>query len=350
MTMSVSLNMRVSKIWDNKLSRLVRVLNSWTKIDRSQLIRRLLVKEASLWLDAPYICTKADHVLLILRNGDVCLRSLETLLLRAARLRLPASLQMKPEKQREIEVRYFDKPDQAGLIRSEWILNHFSAWPDTPKATAPMAQDVDRYGLLTKSCDLEINRAAGERVIRETVVVLRDYVQRREASRLRASEHDPTELTSRDRGGVPIDIPALNLSFLTLLDDGVYEDTLATVAPELDFELRNRESARLQGGLADLEDNPITWVQGRSTMTEREPTLEPEELSNVRETGQRLIDRVRGLAQEDCLAPDGHPVVTKGLDREALRGLTLPAHYQYGKLEWAMPYEGLEVCVTWPKP
>ena len=70
----------------------------------------------------------------------------------------------------------------------------------------------------------------------------------------------------------------------------------------------------------------------------------------VQESFAALKERILLLADPEVLAQDQRSVVESEKARAALRAIRLPERFLFGRLTWAMPYPGLEICVTWNKP
>lgn len=337
-----NLTVRVNEAWLDMLSRLLNIVARGRGRDRSRLIRQLLAKEAALWLDSPYVVTRADHFILVRGNGDVFYRAFQRLELKAARARLPTGIEMKPERQAYYQDKYRGSQDPAAMIKGHWLINHFSVWEGEDFANRePLSSLTDRDGLTSKWVDLPIDQGQDVVVTREIIAGFKDYVQKKEA------KNDTTD----DRGGICIDIPTINFSVTIVVDCDLYHsDESIYNSAAVGYEFRNRESALLRVKQFDSHDDPISWREDRHPEAKNPGTEHDKSVREVTKAFETLKLRLDYLAHEETLGIDGRKIVEDEHVRAALRSIRLPEKFLFGRLLWPMPYQGLEVCLTWNKP
>ena len=342
-----NLTVRVNDHWIDRLDLLMNVVSRSKRFDRSTVVRQVVTRDADLWLDSPYISTASRHFIFVSASGDVYYRAVELLFLNNKRLRLPVSLEMKPEKQVFYENSYEGAGNEISRIRDHWMLNVFSVWKGDRMDGSPIAQIVDRRGITKKAADIPIHQAKDFTVVRETIVALRDYVQRKSDAGLLFEEGDIGD----DRGDVAIEIPTLDLDLQIVVDLDLYGNNPSlSASAAVDYELRNRESALFQRRNFGGEENPIGWTKDRWPGGKFHGPKYESVVETIQGSFGELSARLLALTSETELVGDGRPVVENAAAREVLRSLSLPRSYLFGHLTWPIPCQGLEVCLTWNKP
>ena len=320
-----NLTIRVEKTWLEAFGRLLSLTAKKTTNDRSRLIRQILAKEASDWLDSPYIALDQKSFFYVRKTGDVFFHNRQVLSFNHPRVKLPCKLEMKPEKLVEFRA----ASDEYTELSKRWIVNDFAIWEgDGNDRLITKGTDLD--GGATKSVDLRVNRPQDTTVVRETTGGIRGYVQR---------TRDQPDLPAEDRGEVTIEIPTLNLQATAMVDREIYGTTFLASTAKLDREFRNLESAKLYNKNFAFTEEPVHWVadrypDARYMGTEYEPAHRAckEGLARL----SRALDRIRSsrslnVGEEELAVP-------------------VPDRYLFGRLDWRMPHSGLKVCLTWNKP
>ena len=341
---------RFDDAWERRLDRLMKILQPVAKPQASTNIRRIVAREASSWLDCPYIRLRSENFVFVWRDGTVGFRGVDELKLQRMRTYLPASLTMKPEVKRHYFEKYRNEPDLAASIKKHWLLNYFAAWEEEALSESsdvsplwadfngePIVEAIDRWGIESKSVALRIARRKDEVVLRETLVVLDDFV-------LRDASGDRND----DRGDVPLDIPTLNLDIRILVDRELYRESRASVRRHcgISYELRNNELARFEESTLGLEDNRIAFTNGSYPETTRSPTLQA-----VRESFESFRERLEGVRTKKVLLDgDRVPIVETEAARKRIASLVVPENFLYGHFSWPTPLRGIDVSVTWNKP
>ena len=336
----MNINARVNEVLSHRFGRLLNVVAQGKRGASSRFVRQTIEKEAVYWLDSPYVSTSSYHFVLITAAGDAYYRALQEFEMNTKRHKLPAAIRMKQEKQADYCTRYEGLEDEAALIRSHWLINHFAAWEGSDTSRKPISSHVDRLGIVEKTADLRVEMSESERVTREIMVGNRDYVQR-----------TPGQDTAVDRAGVPITVPTMNLDLQIVLDLDLYKGNRSRLAPAaVGYEVRNLESARLESRQIGAEGNVIDWVEDsypepKYKGSEVKPTLE--EISHSIKTFKGRLDY---LSSESTASDDGRAVVENDDARKTLKEVNVPRRFLFGRLKWPRPFQGLEVCVTWKKP
>lgn len=296
----------------------------------SALIREMVASAVAKWRHSPYVCRSARYVAFVTRRGEVLYRSLQILKLNSDRQLLPCSLEVKPEK-----IRYYQTscPEGIGLgewIRDHWLLNYFAAWRGQAVGGRLLSHSVDRAGADSKKADLAVNLMAGRFVTRETVAVLRDYVQWDQGQ------------SGYDRADFPIDIPTHELEIVVAVDADLYRNS-STPGEEISplaLEFRNRESARLpEKEVVFVPEMRAAELAGRAPRDEG--------ATEVADSLDELANRVAEVAGSEVA--DG-PVLDADSMQKVLTLLERPRDFLFYTLRWRSPHLGLEVCVRWEKP
>lgn len=323
-------NLRVSAAWRDRLLRLLETATGGETRSQSSFVRELVDKEAALWLESPYWVDRELAFVFIDREGSAYFRSLQAIHLQRKRALLPCRLALKAEKQRHLDR---TNGSVEGVIHDRWIVNRFSAWKgdlrgdEAPVDEEPLDSVSDPAGLGAKTADLSVHQPAGVRLVRETLVGVRDFVQRASGSE---------ELLSDDRAEIPLEVPTRELEIRVVVDTSLFR------APgdlerdlRLDYEIRNLESARLEDRFVAGMDRPIRWLQFRFPSRDHEGATFVEGRRACLDSLQALANRLAALGESP--SDGGSPV-------------SAPAGYLFGRLRWHRPYLGFCACVTWPKP
>ncbi|HEX3126002.1 MAG TPA: hypothetical protein VH394_01610 [Thermoanaerobaculia bacterium] len=307
----------------------------------SAVIREMLAATAAEWMHSPYICRSAQHTVYIAKTGDIFYRHVQVLKLNSIRERLPAFIEMKPEKReyyhrkhREIHPRV----DEHTWFLNCWLLNYFAAWngrkdaDDLESFQNPLSSHIDTFGTNYKSADLPVRTVAGRVLTREVVIGLRDYVQWKEPNS-----------SLFDYIAIPIDIPTHELDLYVILDQDLFK--MSSVVPDelanMSLEFRNRESARFESKEVALYPETTIYEQhGRAP----DDAGADEMLHKVR----RLRQRIRSILSERTTTGD---LVSTCADMSGIEdSLVLPQNFLFYWLKWPIPHLGIEACVRWEKP
>ncbi len=307
----------------------------------SAVIREMLAATAAEWIHSPYVCRSAQHTIYVTKDGDVFYRHVQSLILNSMREKLPAFIEMKPEKREYYHRRYREGGkalrDEHAWFLDCWLLNYFAAWNghrdgDDLNAfqQSPLSSQVDTFGTVYKSADLPVRSVVGRYLTRETVVGLRDYVQWKEPN---ASHFDYV--------AIPVDIPTQNLEICVVIDQDLFSkiDIASSGMSNLALEFRNRESARFDSKEVALYPETRLYEQhGRS-----DDEGADEMLLKVR----RLWQRVKYIMADQ--PTEGESFVRA--ERSYIqRSLQLPSRFLFYWLRWPLPHLGIEACVRWEKP
>ena len=210
----------------------------------SAMIREMVAASAANWTYSPYVCRSARHVVFVTREGNVFHRQVQLLRLNTPREKIPAIVQMKPEKHEYYLslARDLAMPDETAWLRHQWIINKFSIWngkldseDNESFRRKPLSSMIDTIGGSFKSADLPVQALSGRFLTREVIVGLRDYVEWK-------AENTPIF----DRMDIPIEIPTVDLEVCVIADLDLFqhlaveEEEIANLA----LEFRNGESAR----------------------------------------------------------------------------------------------------------
>ncbi len=327
MKKTTTLTLRVSEDWRESLEQLAEDLKLDPKRDRSNIIRDLISRESKTWTEAPYISLRTSGLIYATAQRTLLYWINQDLILVNDRERIPCKISIKPERK--------DHFEQSGAADREdrWLINYFSIF----RGDNLVIQDTDRTGITTKFVDMPINLPQDTAIRREVLCGASHYVE----------QERPNERYD-DRTDVPIDIPTLELDLRILVDSNLYADDHQREHAGVDFELRNREHAKLSG----LVDRELRWYRGRYPSPAPRPrTSYLRLLDSSREALGRLITRINELACKDQVAfSDRRPIVETPEKREKLLRIASPESFLFGHLYWKMPQQSLVVCLAWNKP
>ncbi len=324
---TTTLTLRVSETWRESLEQLAEDLKLDPKRDRSRIIRDLVSRESRTWKEAPYVSLKTSGLVYATARRTLLYWIKQDLILVNDREKIPCKISIKPDRKEHFE--------QSGNEerKDHWLINYFSIFRDGKL----IVQDTDRAGVTTKFVDLPINTPQDTMVRREILCAASGYVEEEKAN----ERYD-------DRTDFPIDIPTLELDLRIAVDSDVYAVDQQRQHAGVDFELRNREHAKLSG----LIDRNLIWNRGRHPS----PAIKPRTsylklLESSRESLGQLINRVSELADKGQVASsDQKPLVNNKEKRAELLRVAMPESFLFGRLRWSMPQQNLVVCLAWNKP
>lgn len=324
---TTTLTLRVSEAWRESLEQLAEDLKLDPKRDRSRIVRDLVSRESRTWKEAPYVSLKTSGLVYATARRTLLYWINQDLMLVSDREKIPCKISIKPERKEHFE--------QPGTSRWEdhWLINYFSVSRDRKL----IVQDTDRTGITTKFVDLPINTPQDTVVRREILCAASNYVE----------EEKPNERYD-DRTDFPIDIPTLELDLRIVVDSDVYAVDQQRQHAGVDFELRNREHAKLSG----LIDRNLIWNRGRYPSPASKPrTSYLKLLESSRDSLRRLLGRISELTSEREIAfSDREPLVSNKEKRTELLRVAMPESFIFGHLRWSMPQQNLVVCLAWNKP
>ncbi len=324
---TTTLTLRVSEAWRESLEQLAEELRLDPKRDRSRIIRDLVSREARTWAEAPYVSLKTSGFVYATARRTLLYWIKQDLILVNDRERIPCKVSIKPERKDHFEQPSSDKKED------RWLINYFAIF----RGENLVVQDTDRTGITTKFVDVPVNLPQDTAIKREILCAASDYVE----------QERPNERYD-DRTDVPVDIPTLELDLRIVVDSEVYADGHQREHAGVDFELRNREHAKLSG----LIDRKLRWSRGRYPS----PALKPRTsylklLESSRESLSQLINRISEVTNKEEVAfSDGEPLVCNAEKRSELLRVKMPKTFLFGHLNWSMPQQNLVVCLAWNKP
>jgi hypothetical protein len=303
----------------------------------------MVAAAAAKWRHSPYVCRSARHTVYVTREGNIFSRQVEILRLNSPREKLPAFVEMKPEKREYYHYKYRKgkqrrRPNEYEWFLNQWLLNYFAVWTgkkDTDDLESfrqpPLSHYVDTFGTTYKSADLAVHAVGGRFLTREITIGLNDYVQWKEPN-----------TPVFDRIDIPIDIPTTDLEVCVIVDQDLFasmdigEDEIGNLA----LEFRNRESARFEGKeVALYPEIGIEEQYGRSPDDEGADLM----LLKVR----RLWQRVSAIVGDKG---SGQNLISAGSKAAIESTLRIPQQFLFYRLRWPAPHLGIEACVRWEKP
>lgn len=309
---------------------------------QSQFIRDVVSDAVAEWKLAPYTASNFRNWVFVDKNGNLFYRAVQQIELNTPRLKMPFIVVQKTEKRRHYENVCPKSDTRTEWLQKQWHANYFGVWAghhDRPEEARDslIAEAVDRRGVGEKTVDLEINQDAHTPLTRETIAVLKHYVQW-------SGDADG----DYDRVDIPLDIPCRHLSIEIIVDKDLYRNT-RNIRPRLALELRNREGARFYNReiLGFLERVPEE-VEGIYPSDER---IYRTEIKRLEESFQLEARRLRSLAHSTIEAESGTEQIVKSAEsREIMTRLRMPEKYLFYKVDWHSPHLGIVTCVNWRKP
>lgn len=346
MAKRTNITLRADPDWLRTIGRLLNVLGrGHGDIDRSSLLRHSLTKEAIFFLDAPYVCTRAQHFILILGNGDIHHRRVETLELRDATELLRFNVRMIPEMRTKLLYKSGADSIEESIraIREHWLLNYFGAWRGNQIGGVPLGESTDLHGLAEKSAALTIRQPQDTLITRESIAVWKDHVQYVESA---------GDL-SDDRIATVIGVPTLDLNIYVAVDRELYSANPSTFrSAAVGIQYRNSESARISRRVLGSEAKKSSWYEDRFPK-QIAKHVDKEYISTSKEVLLKFREyknRLANICSGERIGQEGNRIVSPSVDRNRLDGIELPESYLFGHFRWPMPYLGVEVSVTWNKP
>lgn len=311
--------------------------------DRSALVREAADQLVNAWRISPYICDRGRYFVYVNRFGDLFYRTEEVLHLNAPRQFLPCSLEQKLEKQ---EYYLRNRPSVGDVdewLRQRWLFNHFAVWDGAkPGTSPPLSKHVDEVGIFRKMADLPVGRQEGAILSREMMLGLTDYAQWIEDDRR-------SQMAGRDRSGVMISVPTKDMSFVAMIDEGLFDGIRREdrkILP-LKMELRNGENARFSDAalheMKGASERPFEVVTGSTSEDlHRHSRGSHFDGSECRRLLRSFTTRVGeiGLGSKEEASRSRDAILNK---------MKEPEHFLYCQIKWPLPPIGIDVCISWEK-
>lgn len=338
MTISIPINLRVSKEWNRRASNALNVLGRPLALDRSGLIRLAVDQEEILFCHSPYVALSARHFVFASGSGDIHYWAEEELRLLEQRHLLPFEIRLKPPARR----RFLESATNLEEVRSRWLVNYFSARDKGRPEGDIRSDDVDELGISEKAVDLRIERGQGVPLIRERLCVVRDFVREEEAGD-----------TSPENASIPIEIPTIDLRIYVLVDRSLYQhEPQLYSSARVGCDFRNLDSGRFQRHTLGFGDNQTSFYGEifPESEADHEDSLYRDTVTRVQDVAEEYLRRLHRISSPGAKTMAGTVIIGDESVRTQLHGLSLPSDYLFGEFRWAKPYLGTVVNVTWNRP
>lgn len=293
---------------------------------KSDYVRSLIMHDYLIHKKSPYYSKNTNIILFVNKTGDFIFFKSENLHFNKLIESLPFRIEMKKEK-----FDYYLTKEKN--VKDRWIVNEFSLsrMENGIKKLIKKSSDLNGINLKQDSINIRKNIVKGSSFIRDTFVIMDDYVQ--------YYEDNGENIESYDSLRCFVDIPTENMDIIVIVDHELYQKTTIygdDFSPELSFDLRNGEDVIMEDNFNEI-DPPLQPFRIANSFP-RKKNIKGDEKYN--ETIEKIKKSIETLNEK----------INSTNEFLNYNSILLPDKYSFYNLIVPNVHIGLTWSINWPKP